>query len=216
MRKISFLRNFEEILQYDLNGNLIKEWNTINDAQRYYKSNGRISLCLSGKIRKAHESIWKYKDGLPPNQAKGGPKPGSKYKRKSEFNINGVKSVLQFSLDGVFLEKFKSISEARSILNLGGEIGPCCRKLKQIAYGFRWKFEDDTSELEPLLSKKSIFPIIQFSIEGEYIKEYMSISEIKNNFNGNISGIYSCCDNKQKTCMGFIWKSKIEDDNETS
>lgn len=55
--------NTKEILQYDMNGNLIKEWSSISEASRFYNiGNSGIVSCLKGKIKYYKGFIWKYKD----------------------------------------------------------------------------------------------------------------------------------------------------------
>lgn len=50
------------ILQYDLNGNFIKEWESTSILVKETNySNGYISDCLHGKHKKAYGYIWKFK-----------------------------------------------------------------------------------------------------------------------------------------------------------
>jgi hypothetical protein len=48
-------------------------------------------------------------------------------------------------------------------------------------------------------------PVLQYDLEGNFIKEWDSITKAKNIFKGNI---YSCVNNRQKTACGYIWKFK--------
>lgn len=51
----------KEILQYDLNCNFIKKWNSISEIQKelgYATTN--ISKCCKGKYNKAYNYIWEY------------------------------------------------------------------------------------------------------------------------------------------------------------
>ena len=50
------------VLQYDLDNNFIKKWDSIIDACDYYGwgRNGHISDCCSGKRKQSHGYIWKY------------------------------------------------------------------------------------------------------------------------------------------------------------
>lgn len=51
------------VIQYDLNGNFIKEWNGVREVENtlgYYHSN--ISICCKGKVKTAYGYIWKYKE----------------------------------------------------------------------------------------------------------------------------------------------------------
>ena len=48
------------ILQQDLDGNFIREWECAYDVRN--EVNGNICNCLKGKIPSAYGYIWKYKD----------------------------------------------------------------------------------------------------------------------------------------------------------
>ena len=52
---------FKKILQYDLDGKFIKEWNSIRDAKKALKITG-ISGCITGIKKTAGGFIWKYKE----------------------------------------------------------------------------------------------------------------------------------------------------------
>ena len=47
--------------QYDLNGNLIKVWDSIAEAGRAFGSHNNISHCITGKQKTAYGYIWKCK-----------------------------------------------------------------------------------------------------------------------------------------------------------
>ena len=48
------------ILQYDLNGNFIREWECANDVGREVQSH--ICACAKGKLSTAYGYVWKYKN----------------------------------------------------------------------------------------------------------------------------------------------------------
>lgn len=51
----------KSILQFDLNGNFIKEYPSISEASRQTGiSDGNISSCLTGRHKSAGRSIWEY------------------------------------------------------------------------------------------------------------------------------------------------------------
>ena len=53
----------KSIEQYDLHGNLIKEWNNIGEILQYYNWDERnLYDCLSGGYSHFHNFLWKYKD----------------------------------------------------------------------------------------------------------------------------------------------------------
>lgn len=53
----------KKVLQYDLEGNFIKEWNCTKDIQRELNiKNQYISACCLGKTKTTHNYIFRYKD----------------------------------------------------------------------------------------------------------------------------------------------------------
>ena len=50
----------KQIIQMDLNGNIIKFWDSISDAKKFYKNN-HISECCLGKVKTAAGYKWIYK-----------------------------------------------------------------------------------------------------------------------------------------------------------
>ena len=53
----------KKVLQYDLNGNFIKEYNSLTEATKLnnIKSIGNISMCCNGKYKHVKGYIWRYK-----------------------------------------------------------------------------------------------------------------------------------------------------------
>lgn len=53
----------KKVIQYDLKGNFIKEWNSMMDIERELKIwHTDISLCCRNKIKQTKGYIWKYKN----------------------------------------------------------------------------------------------------------------------------------------------------------
>ena len=59
--KIKHIRS-KKINQYDLEGNFIKKWSSINDAIRFY-NNKAIEFCCVGKRKTASGYVWKFEKG---------------------------------------------------------------------------------------------------------------------------------------------------------
>ncbi len=51
-------------------------------------------------------------------------------------------------------------------------------------------------------------PVIQYNIQGNFIKEWSSISEISKELNKQGAAISECCNNKRKTAYKYKWKFK--------
>lgn len=84
--------------------------------------------------------------------------------------------------------------------------------------GYKYDIERDQKiskalkgKIRPKLSK----PVLQFTLDGEFIKEWKSVSEAKLKFNNNKGdGIGQCCRGNIKQSLGFIWKFKSDKNEE--
>ena len=66
------------------------------------------------------------------------------------------------------------------------------------------------SRNERITGRPSI-PIIQYSKDGEFIKEWQSAVEVKRVLGINNSHIIQCCKGKRKSAGGFVWRYKEKD-----
>lgn len=55
-------------------------------------------------------------------------------------------------------------------------------------------------------TKKSV---IQYDLQGNKINEFISINEAARQTGYRVADISACCNNKQKTSFGFIWRFKV-------
>ncbi len=83
--------------------------------------------------------------------------------------------------------------------NYNQHYGTC---IERMANSMKGKFTGSKS----VLSK----PLYQFDLNGEFIREWESIYEVKRKLGINPYNISSCCNNKRKSAGGFIWKRKKE------
>ena len=55
------LRPINKILEYDLSGNIVREWPSALEAANFYKvTRGVIYNCIKGRIKTVKNRIWKY------------------------------------------------------------------------------------------------------------------------------------------------------------
>ena len=60
--------------------------------------------------------------------------------------------------------------------------------------------------------KKQSKKILQYTLDGEFVREWESIQECgRNGF--NVGNICYCCQGKYKSSQGYIWKYKNPSDN---
>ena len=54
-------RRSKTVLQYDLEGNFIREWKSTAECGRNGFNQGHVAACCQGKLKKHKDSIWRYK-----------------------------------------------------------------------------------------------------------------------------------------------------------
>lgn len=149
----------KKIIQYDLNGQFIKIWNTIKYAALELGINDSdISVTCKGKQKTAGGYQWKYYTENFPIIIP----PKSKYKKPHHFNkisplknkprnpehIKGrYKPIEQFDKQGNFIKSYNFIREAchqfgGDINKIESNIGACCRKKQKSAYGYIWRYKN--------------------------------------------------------------------------
>ena len=119
------------VVQLDLDGNFIAEYNTIVEAAN--KTNilkEGISQCCRHKNKSAGGFQWLFKDEWNPNI-------------KQNFVDNKEKRVVQLTLDGEFIAEYCTITEARKQTGASNHIGECCRGTRNFSGGFRWMYKED-------------------------------------------------------------------------
>lgn len=131
-------------------------------------------------------------------------------------NNSNAKSVIQISLDGEFINEYKTVLEAsESVDGQSTHIINCCKGRLKSSSGFIWLYKEDYNEdnvikkvneyKNGLTSKKAIY---QLSKSGEVIAEYDSISEGAKAVGADRSALAKCCKDRTKTCKGFKWVYK--------
>ena len=121
-------KGIKAVLQYDLQGNFIKEWTSVTEATKLLNlSNGRISSCCRGIGKTANGYIWRFKNNPLQNN----------------FKLNPHKSgkvTLQFDLQGNFIKEYKSASEAIRQTGIKGILQNLSGKYKTTG-GFIFKYK---------------------------------------------------------------------------
>jgi hypothetical protein len=200
------------VLQFDLNGKFIKEFQSLKKAAMACGiSSSQISI-NSVKPRFAGGFQWRYKsdpifnNGIIDIEPLPSPYHASK------------RAIFQFDLDGNFIKSYPSILEAcNSIKGNYHRITQCARKLENTAHGFQWRYKNDPVFKKNKMRKIDPIPqafihqsntILQYNLNGEFIREYKSIAEA-----AEISGVYAlyisaCLRGKTKTTGEFQWLYK--------
>lgn len=123
--------------------------------------------------------------------------------------------VVQFSIRGDFVKEWASITEVKRIFGgKGSGIRQCCNETCRMAYGYLWRWRKDFDkipahiEFKYTAAKIQEKPVRQYTLSGEFIKEYPSaLSAAKENgySRGNISNV---CRGNKPYMYGYIWRYK--------
>jgi hypothetical protein len=126
------------------------------------------------------------------------------------------KPVIQYTVRGLLIKEWNSISEAAEHLQIKiPDITTCCRGRQQSAAGFIWRYKTGNVEQEiqvglvgkELQDKKRMKKVImQYSLEEEIVTEWPSIREAIRST--GIKTIGDCLQGRQSQAGGFIWKYK--------
>lgn len=131
---------------------------------------------------------------------------------KFKITIKDDLPILQYSLNGVFIREFKNRKEAENLLKIGR--GCLSRVIKtngtKSAGGYLWFYKDNKPEVVKGYKKSYYREILQYNLNGKFIKEYNTIKEASKILNICETGIISCAKGKQahSHAGGFIWKYK--------
>jgi group I intron endonuclease len=130
IRISSMGKNSKEIFQFDLDGNFIKKWNSIVEAEQMFGKG--IKSNLTQKTLTAGGYIWSYTKELV----------YSSHKVKNKWSSKN-KPVLQIDLEGNLIKEWDKILDIELELNFkNSNISACCKGRQKTAYGFKWKYRD--------------------------------------------------------------------------
>ncbi|MBC7088669.1 MAG: hypothetical protein H5T96_09440, partial [Tissierellales bacterium] len=82
------------------------------------------------------------------------------------------------------------------------------RKISKANKGIKHSAEH-MRKLEEGRAKTRSKPILQYGVDGKFIKEWESATEAANYFNTHYCAIRQCTQNKIHTAGGYVWKDKI-------
>jgi group I intron endonuclease len=122
-------KNNKSILQYDLEGNFIKKWHSIKEAENIYGK--AIKSVLNGDINTAGKFIWRYENN--PIIKENFTPPIHKLS----------KQVYQIDSTGNIIKIWNSIADIyRELHYPTSNISSCCNNKQKTAYGYKWKYKN--------------------------------------------------------------------------
>jgi ribosomal protein L37AE/L43A/DNA-directed RNA polymerase subunit RPC12/RpoP len=182
-----------EVVQLTKEGEFIKEWNSISEAQRTLNIDNIQSAC-KGITVKIGGFRWAYKDDY----------------EKEDFVVlkhtpKNAKSIIQLTLEGDFIKEWDSTNEMQRELGINNISKVLTGKLNS-AGGFAWMYKDEYDKnignIEPVKSWSK--EIVQLTLDEKVINEFPSLSEASRQTGITRSSLWRACKNK-KPKDGFKW-----------
>lgn len=177
--------------QYDLNGNFLKEWESITQAALNY------SNCVGGNIftaiqfnKTSYNSLWTtYKvDKL----------------NLENFHVYSPKTpVYLYTNDMKFYKSFDSMSQVSKYLN--SSLSHIQRAIKTFTKVSEYYISDKLYDILPVNKTRLSGLVHQYNVSGEYIRSYNSIKEAEDILGINLPGINTSIKLDQ-VYKGFIWR----------
>lgn len=176
-----------EVYQYDMNGNYIQSYKSIMDANRKFDiSNPCIGQAVDNKTPSVG-FLWS----------------DQKYDKLDigQYRIDeNKKSVLIFNVDNILIKEFKSLTDCAKFI--GCYISTITRHIVSQkpykGYIIHWNGEEKITEYSISKARK----VGQYDLEGNLIKIYRSVREVKK----FASGVHLVLGGRNKTAKGFVWK----------
>lgn len=67
---------------------------------------------------------------------------------------------------------------------------------------------EETKNKNKAAHKKHTKPVLQYTLDGQFVAEYPSLHEVKRQLGYDRKHVSDCCRGKNKTSYGYIWKYK--------
>lgn len=130
------------------------------------------------------------------------------------YNNALSKKVYMYNIDGEFIKEFPSMMEAERETGIDNSaICACCKGRNLYTKDYRWSYKKEES-LSPINKEKYLYDSIrkeqckdvyQYSLDGEFLNKYASLSDACNNTNSDFRLVSACCLGKRNKTNGYIW-----------
>lgn len=176
----------KKVIQYSARGKLLHEYNSAQEASQItgIDSNYIHRVCNYDR-KSAGGYIWKYADD-----------------KRNIVPLNSGIQIRQYDLDGFAIKDWNSITEAAYVLGIRHPtISSALRGSTKTAGGYQWRYVSaNIDKLEKVEDRR----ILQYSLEGDFIKEWASVSEASKEL--KISDSLFARSFRGRTAGGYIWR----------
>ena len=204
----SIKRNIYEgtkVMRYDYNGNVIKEYNNINEAAKELNTSKQSILkCCRGELISSVNSIWRFEGDA-----------FDRYNTKKKRKVSKDKTILQLDINGDIINEYNSIKEAQTKLKLSNGsyavsshilINGNSILVKREEYN-KDRFEKDYKPYFVGIINR--YTVIMYDLEGKKLNEFSSVKEAAEKTVINYNTIINCLVGNQRTVYGkYTFKYK--------
>lgn len=180
------------VYEFDLQGNLIKQWDSIKSINDIYKCNeARIRMYINDK-RSFNNSYWSFQNSI----------------NVKEYRLSSRGYVFQYDKFGNLINSYENATIASLKLNINRDTIVSSVFNRTLCHGYYFLRADE--DILKLLNEKSskklanITPVYRYSKDGKFEKEYSSIAEACKDTKGNHGNIIRAIKNN-RTCAGYKW-----------
>ena len=199
----SSIRNPEPVLQLDFDGNIVNEYWSVAQAskQNGYDSRGIYSCCNMGLSKTSNGYIWIYK------------KDYNTFDLDYYLSRKQKKPIEQYDMDGNLIKIWEHGCQVKENNFSPSRINSCCHYNSMSAYGYIWKFVDDTTriinkvycdEAKRKANLVKVSKIYQLDDNNNLIKIFKSLREVeRNGFSKYL--VSKCCKHETEKYENYIW-----------
>ena len=123
------------------------------------------------------------------------------------FSVGGdvQKSVYQYDVStGKVVEKFSNLTDAGAAVNLTKQdLSKVCLSVNKVSNGYVWTY---SSTFPKHINDNRRKAVQQFSLEGEFVNEFKSVSEASKYTGCNKTSIAKVSRGERKSCGGYLWR----------
>ncbi len=191
------------VIQFKLDGKKVATFSSVNQASiETGFSSATLLDCASKRTKVSHGFVWRFE--------------GEPYKGEYRFYQRG-KPVTQHTLEGKRIRTYHSIEIAAHATGLTPDnIQKNVKGENKTAGGFIWRnarsreikelsaFQASTYKTNAMKMKA----ITRYSLEGQKIAAYSSISEAARHLKTSSSTICFALDKPNRTALGYVWRTK--------
>ena len=197
------------IKQFDLNGNLVKEWLDTSDFNKnqeflYFQ----VRKVCEGKKLKYKSFIWRF-----PNDSFDKHNYKQEKKKKQLLTKEQLKEIYKIIAKKKIGNKFSETTKTKMSVSQKTRWTDEKRKILSLKLKGRkapWKKESQSKDLIEKRMSKIRKPILQFDLNNVFIKEYPSYISLEINKEFNQEYVRAVIKRKKESYKGFIWKLKMD------